>query len=78
MLRPLNYLFLGFATLLACSPSTQESSSETTEETTPSYPTVGSVDRLDAELDQIISTDAHLDFLAEGVDWSVGPVWVTE
>ncbi len=78
MLRPLNYLFLGFATLLACSPSTQESSSETTEETTPSYPTVGSVDRLDAELDQIISTDAQLELLAEGFDWSEGPVWVTE
>ncbi|MEO0334584.1 MAG: SMP-30/gluconolactonase/LRE family protein, partial [Bacteroidota bacterium] len=81
MLRPFNHLifpFLGCAMLLACSPTTQESSSETTEEASPSYPSVGSVDRLDAELDQIISADAQLELLAEGFDWSEGPVWVNE
>ncbi|MEM6845780.1 MAG: SMP-30/gluconolactonase/LRE family protein [Bacteroidota bacterium] len=81
MLRPLNYLilfFLGCATLLACSPTTQESSSETNEEASSSYPTVGSVDRLDAELDQVVPGNAQLELLAEGFDWSEGPVWVTE
>ncbi len=77
MLRQLNYLALSAITLLACSPTPDDTSSDT-EESQLSYLTVGSVERLDAELDQVIPTDAQLELLAEGFDWSEGPVWVPE
>lgn len=38
--------------------------------------TIGSIERLDAALDNIISTDAQIEILAEGFEWSEGPVWV--
>ncbi len=78
MLRQLSSLVFILLTLLACSPTANDTSSETTEENQPSYPTVGSVERSDAELDQVVPIDAQLELLAEGFDWSEGPVWVPE
>ena len=41
-----------------------------------SYPTVGSVERLDPRLDKLIPKGAKLEKLAEGFLWTEGPVWV--
>jgi gluconolactonase len=41
-----------------------------------SYPTVGSVERLDPRLDKLIPRGAELEKLAEGFIWTEGPVWV--
>jgi gluconolactonase len=38
--------------------------------------TVGSIERLDPALDAIISPDARIEVIAEGYNWSEGPVWV--
>jgi gluconolactonase len=38
--------------------------------------TVGSIERLDPALDLIIDTDASVEILAEGYEWSEGPVWI--
>jgi len=38
--------------------------------------TTGSIEKLDPELDQILSVESPLEILAEGYDWSEGPVWV--
>ena len=40
------------------------------------YPTFGSIERLDPGLDQILPAGAKLEKLAEGFDWTEGPVWV--
>lgn len=40
--------------------------------------TVGSIDRLDAALDELVPANAQIEVLAEGFDWSEGPVWVPE
>ncbi|MFD1141704.1 SMP-30/gluconolactonase/LRE family protein [Larkinella insperata] len=40
------------------------------------YPTIGSIERLDAKLDALIPKDAKLEVLASGFDWSEGPVWI--
>ncbi len=40
------------------------------------FPSFGSVERLDPALDTLIAPDAKLEKLAEGFDWSEGPVWV--
>ncbi|MBK1440943.1 SMP-30/gluconolactonase/LRE family protein [Parapedobacter sp. ISTM3] len=40
------------------------------------YNTTGSIERLDSALDAIIDTDAKAEIIAEGFDWSEGPLWV--
>jgi gluconolactonase len=42
------------------------------------YPTFGSIERLDPALDRLLPADAKLETLAEGFDWSEGPIWVKE
>jgi gluconolactonase len=38
--------------------------------------TVGNIERLDPALDAIIAPDATIEVIAEGYDWSEGPVWI--
>jgi gluconolactonase len=40
-----------------------------------SYPAHGKIVRLDPRLDKIIAPDAHMERLADGFEWSEGPVW---
>jgi gluconolactonase len=42
------------------------------------YPTFGKIDRKDARLEKIVPADAHMERLAEGFDWSEGPVWIKD
>jgi gluconolactonase len=38
--------------------------------------TIGSIERTDNSLNEIISEDAKIDVLAEGYEWTEGPVWI--
>ncbi|MBT1697535.1 SMP-30/gluconolactonase/LRE family protein [Fulvivirgaceae bacterium PWU4] len=38
--------------------------------------TIGSIERIDAAVNDIISEKATIEVLAEGYDWSEGPIWV--
>jgi gluconolactonase len=40
------------------------------------YPSMGDIERLDPALDELLPAGAQLERLAEGFDWSEGPVWV--
>ncbi|MEW4923682.1 SMP-30/gluconolactonase/LRE family protein [Algibacter sp. 2305UL17-15] len=42
------------------------------------YPTHGFIEQLDPALEKIISTDAKIEVLATGFNWSEGPVWLAE
>jgi gluconolactonase len=42
------------------------------------YPAFGKITRLDARLDKLVPKDAQMELLAEGFDWSEGPVWVKD
>ncbi len=42
------------------------------------YPTTGSVERLDPDMDLLIAKDAQIEVLAEGFSWSEGPLWIAE
>ena len=39
------------------------------------YPSLGTIERLDPRIDRIVPRDARIEKLAEGFDWSEGPVW---
>jgi len=42
------------------------------------YAQLGHVERLDPELDRLVAPDARFDVLAEGFEWSEGPLWIPE
>lgn len=56
----------GLLTLLLASCNTQK------------YPTIGSIERLSSELDRIIAPGTLPEILAEGFEWSEGPLWLPE
>jgi gluconolactonase len=39
-------------------------------------PTIGEILRLDAAADSLLPTDAKIEVLGSGLDWSEGPVWI--
>ena len=40
------------------------------------YKTIGSIEKFDSALDNIISTDAKMEIIADGFEWSEGPLWL--
>lgn len=46
--------------------------------TSPVYKTTGTIERLDAALNKLISPDARIEILAQGFDWSEGPLWLPD
>lgn len=42
------------------------------------YKTIGTIERLDPALDSIISPDAKVEIIADGFEWSEGPVWIED
>jgi len=44
----------------------------------PKYQTIGEVQRLNPALDALVPVDAKIELLAEGFDWSEGPIWIKE
>ncbi|HEX6179920.1 MAG TPA: SMP-30/gluconolactonase/LRE family protein [Chitinophagaceae bacterium] len=48
----------------------------TPEKKTTSYQVIGSIERIDPEINSVIDTGAVMEIIAEGFDWSEGPVWL--
>jgi gluconolactonase len=42
------------------------------------FPTLGTIERLDPELDTLLAPDAQIEKLAGGFQWAEGPVWVSK
>jgi gluconolactonase len=42
------------------------------------YPTIGRIHRLDKQINKLIPQDAKLEKIAEGFEWSEGPVWIPD
>ena len=40
--------------------------------------TTGNIERIDPDLDNILTREAKIEIIAEGYDWSEGPLWVEE
>ena len=84
MKKILCYLLL--LLIYACHPvqnsenETKEDSLATTDENTKKeFPYVkGEIERLDPALDKIIPVDAKMEVIAEGYNWSEGPLWLKD
>ena len=64
-----------FAILYLISFFACNNNSETKQEAS-MYKTIGSIEKFDPALDNIISANAKAEILAEGFEWSEGPLWV--
>lgn len=75
-MKPLSYFCTGLLFIIACQH--QNDSKESTGENHNSEPRQTTIERIHPSLDQILSTDAELEILAEGFDWTEGPLWLEE
>ncbi len=66
------------ALALAAVGFSQANAQKATEKKDGQYPTLGTIERLDPRIDALIPRDAKVDQIAEGFDWSEGPLWVGE
>lgn len=68
-----HFLWLALPVFVACSnPKNQE------EIETSKFQTIGSVERLDSAINDLISIDAQIEVLASGFEWAEGPLWLDE
>ncbi|MFN3665842.1 MAG: SMP-30/gluconolactonase/LRE family protein, partial [Sediminibacterium sp.] len=42
------------------------------------YKTTGSIERLNSSLDKVIDIESKAEIIAEGFDWSEGPLWIAK
>ena len=56
--------------MIACNSNTENKNQEM------KYKNIGTIERFDAALDNIISANAKPEIIAEGFEWSEGPLWV--
>lgn len=74
-MKHLSYFCAGVLLFTGCQQ--QKNSEESTAEDIPETDETV-VERIDPALDQIISLDAEVEILAEGFDWTEGPLWLEE
>jgi gluconolactonase len=67
------FLTFCFASLISCNNSTEPKNVPMSKS---NYKTIGIVERYDATLDSIINLDAKAEIIAEGFEWSEGPLWI--
>ena len=76
-LSPAVGLVLTALLLAGCQPASEQPEPEAAAEAM-NDATIGSIERLDPALDDLVPQGAVLEILAEGFDWSEGPVWIKE
>ena len=75
-----NFLVLTtFLFLISCGDSDNNSTASDNDDTrqvSEKYPTLGEIERIDPALDAILPSQARMEILSEGYDWTEGPLWV--
>jgi gluconolactonase len=78
------FVFAAFVTGIGCHTATDTTQTKP-QSTAPSaeraavgqgYPEIGKIERLHSKVNELIPADAKIEKLAEGFDWSEGPVWI--
>lgn len=75
----MKYLLPAFALVFACNNASDNQNASTSSvnlRDTTTYKKIGTIERLDPALDAIIRPGAQPEVIAEGFDWSEGPLWV--
>ncbi len=73
-MKSINLLVLSFVAIcIACTPKTKQADQSQKETAT-----LGSIEIKGDVLGEILSADAKIEILAQGFDWTEGPVWVGE
>lgn len=67
--------FSAMAIVMSCN-NENTPSNETNQVATSKYTTTGTIERIDPALDAIVSSDAKAEIIADGFDWSEGPLWI--
>ena len=67
-----NFLLSLLVFMIACNSNTENKKQEM------KYKSIGTIERFDPALDNIISTNAQPEIIAEGFEWSEGPLWVEQ
>lgn len=68
-----NSICLAVFAIVACSsPKIQEEIEKS------KFQTIGSIERLDSAINNLISTDAQIEVLASGFEWAEGPLWLED
>jgi len=65
-----NIILSLLVTLIACNSNTENKKQEMNNDN------IGTIERLDPALDSILSPSAKIEIIADGFDWSEGPLWV--
>src|SRR5689334_14547190 len=71
-------LLLSAAFVAACGNDSSEKNAtyQTSKQATMNYKKIGTLERIDPALDSLISPGSQAEIIAEGFDWSEGPLWV--
>ena len=72
----MKYLLLISSIAIIMSACNNESKPTETKSDSAKYKTIGTFERLDPAFDAIVSADAKAEIIAEGFDWSEGPLWI--
>src|SRR6187397_1834774 len=67
-----NFLLSLLVFMIACNSNTENKEQEM------KYKSIGTIERLDPALDTIISASAKAEIIAEGFEWSEGPLWLEQ
>jgi gluconolactonase len=60
------FLFLLIPVMVSCQSTPQKKT----------YPFIGTIERIDPSLDNIITAGARPEIIADGFDWTEGPLWI--
>jgi gluconolactonase len=72
-----NLLFLVFiGCMTACNNNSETKTESVKSDDSTAVKTIGTLEKMDPALDAIISPDAKAEIIADGIDWSEGPLWV--
>ncbi|MEZ5040860.1 MAG: SMP-30/gluconolactonase/LRE family protein [Saprospiraceae bacterium] len=66
-----------FSILYACQSAPKEDQTDT-ENPGSTYPTAGKIEKLSEKLDALIAAESLPEILAEGFDWTEGPLWIAD
>jgi gluconolactonase len=74
--NPMKYILTGTVTLalLSCSQKDKQSEAQSVQ----TSETIGSIESIDPAFDELVKADARVEIIAEGFEWSEGPLWIED